>query len=235
MPSRSTRVLAQLREGFGYVAGFSPLRAVLGLLALASLFGMPYTVLLPVVVSRRLHGGADLLGYLMAAAGVGALTGALFLASRRTVLGLGKFIPMASAAFGLGLMAFSRSEHIWLSLLLMFVTGLGMMVHMAVSNTIVQTITDEDKRGRVMSYYMMAFVGMAPFGSLWAGALADVIGAPDTLLVGGAVCVAGALWFLRALPRLRDAVRPIYVRLGILPEMATGINQASQLRVPPEE
>jgi MFS family permease len=232
---RTSHVWAEFREGFQYVAGFGPIRSVLLLLALVSLMGMPYSVLMPVFASSVLHGGAHTLGFLMAASGLGALCGALYLASRSSVLGLGRIIALSAAAFGVGLVLFSQSRLVWLSLALMFVTGMGMMVQMAASNTILQTIVDEDKRGRVMSFYAMAFFGTAPFGSLLAGGLAQRIGAPNTLLIGGACCIAGALAFTRALPRIRRLVRPIYERLGILPAIAEGMQRASELTVPPED
>jgi MFS family permease len=231
---KETNMLRQLREGWTYAARFAPIRDVLILLALVSLVGMPYTVLMPVFANQVLRGGPNTLGLLMAASGVGALLGALFLASRKTVLGLGTYIPLTAAAFGAGLVAFSFSRSLWLSMLLMVVTGLGFMVQMAASNTVLQTIVDEDKRGRVMSFYTMAFMGTAPFGSLLAGGVAERIGAPYTLMFGGIGCVAGAIWFALTLPKLRRDVRPIYVRIGILPEMAAGIHTTSELSVPPE-
>ncbi|MGA9770002.1 MAG: MFS transporter [Blastocatellia bacterium] len=227
-------VLQQLREGWRYAFRFAPIRNVLLLLALVSLVGMPYTVLMPVFANEVLHGGPNTLGLLMAASGVGALGGAMFLAARKSVLGLGKYISLMAGAFGAGLMVFSFSRMLWLSLLLMIVTGLGFMVQMAASNTVLQTIVEEDKRGRVMSFYTMAFMGTAPFGSLLAGSIAERIGAPHTLFFGGLGCVLGALWFAKSLPSLRRDVRPIYVRIGILPEMAEGIHQTSELSVPPE-
>jgi len=141
--------------------------------------------------------------------------------------------PLTAGAFGAGLISFSFSRALWLSLLLMVVTGLGFMVQMATSNTILQTIVEEDKRGRVMSFYTMAFMGTAPFGSLLAGVVAERIGAPHTLMLGGLGCILGALWFARSLPALRKDVRPIYVRIGILPEVATSIQNTSELSVPP--
>jgi MFS family permease len=233
-PTRDANILAQLKEGWNYTARSAPIRSVLILLALVSLVGMPYTVLMPVFATQILHGGPSTLGWLMAASGVGALAGALLLAARKSVLGLGKYIPLMAAAFGVGLAAFSFTRVTWLALLLMMVTGLGFMVQMAASNTVLQTIVDEDKRGRVMSFYTMAFMGTAPFGSLLAGSVADRIGAPHTLLFGGIGCVLGALWFAKTLPSLRRDVRPIYVRIGILPEMAEGIHHTSDLSIPPE-
>jgi MFS family permease len=227
-------VFQQFREGWAYVSGFSPVRNILLLLALVSLVGMPYTVLMPVFANEILRGGPYALGWLMAASGVGALSGAMFLAARRSVVGLGKFIPLMAGAFGAGLIAFSFSRWLWLSLILMVMTGLGFMVQMAVSNTLLQTILEEDMRGRVMSFYTAAFMGTAPFGSLLAGSVADRIGAPRTLLFGGLGCVAGALWFARSLPALRRDVRPIYVRKGILPEVAAGLQTTTQLGMSPE-
>ncbi|MBV9960532.1 MAG: MFS transporter [Acidobacteria bacterium] len=233
-PRSETNMLREIREGWRYASGFAPIRNVLLLLALVSLVGMPYTVLMPVFANEILRGGPSTLGLLMAASGVGALCGAFFLAGRKSVLGLGKYIPLTAGAFGAGLVAFSFSRSLWLSMLLMVVTGLGFMVQMAASNTVLQTIVDEDKRGRVMSFYTMAFMGTAPFGSLLAGSLADRIGAPHTLIFGGLGCVLGALWFATTLPSLRRDVRPIYVRIGILPELRTGIQHTSELSVPPE-
>lgn len=231
---KEAKMLRQLREGWKYASGFAPIRKVLLLLALVSLVGMPYTVLMPVFANVVLHGGPNTLGLLMAASGVGALMGALLLAARKSVLGLGKFIPLMAGAFGAGLVAFSFSRAIWLSLLLMVVTGFGFMIQMAASNTVLQTIVEEDKRGRVMSFYTMAFMGTAPFGSLLAGSVADRIGAPQTLLLGGLGCILGALWFATSLRALRRDVRPIYVKIGILPEMAAGVQNTSELSVPPE-
>jgi MFS family permease len=216
-------VLADLVEGFRYAAGSVPIRSVLLLLALVSLMGMPYTVLMPAMASEVLHGGPGTLGSLMAASGLGALTGALYLATRQSVLGLGRIIGLCAAAFGASLIAFSQSQSLWLSLLIMAPTGMSMMVEMAASNTVLQTIVDEDKRGRVMSFYAMAFFGTAPIGSLVAGAVASRFGAAFAILIGGVACIAGALVFFRALPAVRAATRPIYVRLGILPDTAGSV------------
>lgn len=232
-PSR--KVLPQLVEGFRYAAGFGPIRAVLLLLALMSLMGLPYMVLMPVMARDVLHGDAGTLGYLMAVSGLGALGGALFLASRNTVVGLGKVIAVAAGAFGVALVGFGGSRVLWLSFLLMVPVGAGMMIQMAASNTIVQTLVDEDKRGRVMSFYTVALVGTTPFGSLLAGVLADHLGAPWTLMIGGGGCVLGALVFATQLPRLRAQVRPLYQQKGILPALAEGLRQASELQTPPEE
>jgi MFS family permease len=188
------------------------------MLAVVSLMGMPYTTLLPVIVTEQLRGGADLLGYLTAASGLGAMVGVLYLASRPSVLGLGRIIALAGGGFGLGLIAFGSSGHVALSLGFLFLAGMGMMVSLAAGNTVLQTIVDEDKRGRVMSLYTMAVAGMVPFGSLLSGVLARHLGAPNTVRLGGAACALGAAAFALALPRLREEVRPIYRRLGILPD-----------------
>jgi MFS family permease len=233
--AKAHNTLNELREGWNYVSRFPPIRNVLLLLALVSLVGVPYSVLMPIFADRLRPNDPHVLGWLMAASGVGALVGALSLAARRSVLGLGRVIPMASGAFGLGLIGFSLCHVLWLSLLLMVVTGFGFMMQMASSNTLLQTIVEDDKRGRVMSFYTMAFMGTAPFGSLLAGGLAERIGAPHTLLYGGLGCLVGALGFAKGLPGLRAAIRPIYRQLGILPELVSGINQASELARPPED
>lgn len=227
LATKQANIFKQLREGWTYAANFAPIRNTLVLLALVSLVGMPYTVLMPVFADDVLHGGPNTLGLLMAASGVGALVGAMLLAARKSVLGLGKFIPLMAGVFGAGLVAFSFTRVLWLSLALMILTGLGFMVQMAVSNTVLQTIVEEDKRGRVMSFYTMAFMGTAPFGSLLAGGVAERIGAPHTLLFGGIGCILGALWFAQSLPALRRDVRPIYVKTGILPDTAAGSNKHS--------
>jgi MFS family permease len=234
-PARGKAVWHDLREGWRYVTGSPPIRSVLLLLGLSSLVGMPYTVLMPIFAGTVLHGGPHTLGFLMGAAGVGALISATLLAMRKSVVGLGRVVPMSAALFGVGLMTFSQSRLLWLSLVLLLVAGAGMMQQLAASNTIVQTIVEDDKRGRVMSFYSMAFLGMTPFGSLLGGIAANHFGAPDTLFVGGVLCVVGAGWFALQLPALRASVRPIYVRLGIIPEISAGIQNASTLLTPPEE
>jgi len=231
----SKKLFEELAEGWAYVSGSIPIRSILLLLALVSLLGMPYTILMPIFAARVLHGGPHTLGFLMASIGVGALAGALALASRRTVLGLGRVIPISACLFGAALIAFGFSKFLWLSMCLLLVTGFGMMRHMAASNTILQTILEEEKRGRVMSFYAMSLAGMTPFGSLLAGGLASWMGAPATVIVSGAACVAGALIFARYLPRLRQLIRPIYTELGILPELAAGIESASRLQTAPDD
>ncbi len=228
--ARTANMLEDLRSGFRYALGFPPILALLLLLALVSLAGMPYTVLLPLVADRVLHGGSHTLGFLMGAAGVGALFGALYLASRNTVLGLGRVIALATALFGAALVAFSFSRWLLLSLALLALVGTGFMVQIAASNTVLQTIVREEMRGRVMAFYTMAFMGMAPFGSLLAGALAARLGAPAAIRAGGIGCLAGAAVFARWLPRIREHVVPIYIERGILPQVATGLASATALR-----
>ncbi len=213
------RLTSELSEGWRYVKESAPIRSVLLFLALVSLVGMPYTVLMPVFAGAILHGGPHTLGFLMAASGLGALTGAVTLAMRPSVLGLGRVIAWSAGLFGAGLIGLGLSRVLWLSLLAVAAAGFGMMRHMASSNTILQTIVAEDKRGRVMAYYSMAFQGIAPFGSLAAGAIAAKAGAPWTILGGGALCLGGAAWFAWRLPRLRRVVHPIYAELGILPPL----------------
>lgn len=228
-------VLSELHEGWNYVIGFQPIWSILLLLALISLVGMPYTALMPIFAGKILHGGAHTLGFLMGAVGVGALFGAITLAARRSVLGLGRMVPLTAAGFGASLIAFSASQQLWLSLLLLVVTGYCFMQQMASSNTILQTIVEDRKRGRVMSFYAISFQGVAPFGSLIAGAVANRIGAPYTLMIGGATCIVGAAIFGSQLPALRQLIRPIYAQIGIIPEVAAGIHTASVFQEPPED
>src|SRR6476646_8282749 len=173
-----SNLVEALRAGFRYVTDFVPIRTVLLLLALVSTMGIPYAVLLPAVVAKLLHGGPHTLGWLMTASGVGALAGAFFLAARSSVVGLGRVIAVASGVFGAALVALGMSRTLWLSLLIMPPIGAGFMVSLAASNMIVQTLTEEHLRGRVMAFYTMAFLGTAPLGSLMAGVLADRIGEP---------------------------------------------------------
>lgn len=225
----------ELREGFSYALNFAPIKYILLLLALVSLMGMPYNVLMPVFAKDILHGGPHTFGFLMTASGVGAFAATMYLASRKSVVGLGRIIAIASGIFGTGVAAFSLSRTLWVSVLFLLVAGFGAMAQIASSNTILQTIVDDDKRGRVMSLFTMAFMGMTPFGSLVAGAMASRIGASNTLLVGGITCLAGSVIFASRLPSFRESIRPIYTKMGIIPEIATGIRTAAELSVPPEE
>ncbi|HEY6878386.1 MAG TPA: MFS transporter, partial [Polyangiales bacterium] len=232
-PVTQKRVLHELRDGLSYVANFPPIRAVLLLLATFALAGMPYATLLPVIAREQLGGAAATLGVLTGAAGAGALCGALYLAARPSVLGLGRLIVGAGLAFGLAQVALSQVGSLWGALPLMVVIGGGMMVQVAACNTIVQTIVDEDKRGRVMSLYSMAVFGVVPFGALVAGRVSDAFGAHNALLLGGSLCCLSSLSFRRTLPRLREHIRPIYTRLGILPELERGVNEAIHASEPP--
>ncbi|MGA2464545.1 MAG: MFS transporter [Thermodesulfobacteriota bacterium] len=216
--AQSSKVFQGLKEGFSYAFGFAPIRSVLLLLGLVSLMGMPFTVLMPIFAEKILHGGPQALGFLSGATGVGAIAGSIYLASRKSVLGLGRIIVISSNLFGIGLIGFSLSRLFWLSLLMMLLTGFGMMVEMASSNTVLQTIVEEDKRGRIMGFYTMAFMGMVPFGSLLAGTLANNIGAPNTVMIGGVACILGSVLFAKKLPSLRRITRPIYVEKGIISE-----------------
>jgi MFS family permease len=222
-------MLKDLREGLRYTFGFPPMKHLIFLLGIVSLMGMSYSVLMPVFAKEVLHGGSHTYGFLMGAAGFGALIGALFLASRKTVLMLGRIVPAAALLFGAGLIILSVSRSFILSLILMVFIGLGMMMQAASSNTILQTITDDNMRGRVMSFYTMAVMGTAPFGSLLAGAMAKVIGTPWTMFAGGFATILGGLFFLRKLPALKALVQPIYVKMGIIPEVASGIQTANEM------
>lgn len=210
-------MLEQMKEGWTYVSTFRPIRTILLLFGLLSLMGWPFMVLLPIFASTVLHGGPHTLAFLTAASGIGALTSAVSLALRKSVLGLTRMIQWSACLLGVGLILFGLSHVLWLSLLLMLVVGFGLMQCIAASNTVIQTLVPEDKRSRVMSYYTMAFVGMAPFGSLLAGGLAHYLGAPRAVMLTGASCVLGAAWFTFELPAVRKVIRPIYMEMGIIP------------------
>jgi MFS family permease len=229
--NKKSEILKELKEGLDYAFGFSPIRHLLILLGLVSLTGMSYSVLMPVFAKEILLGGPHTYGFLMGGAGFGALLGALFLASRETVLKLGRIIPAAAILFGTGLIILSLTRLFSLSLILMAFVGMGLMLQTAASNTILQTITEDDKRGRVMSFYTMAVMGTAPFGSLLAGGLAKVIGTPGTIFTGGIITIIGALFFLRKLPDLKILVRPIYEKMGVITEVAEGIQTASESEI----
>jgi MFS family permease len=214
---KTASMLEQMREGWDYVRTFWPLRTVLLLFALISLMGYPYMVLLPIFAAQVLHGGPTTLGWLSGASGTGALISALSLAVRKSVAGLTRMLPIAAAMLGCALMLFGFSHTLWLSLALMVVAGFGLIQVASVSNTLIQWLVTEDKRARVMSYYTMAFFGAAPFGSLLAGALAHRIGAPHTVVVTGAFCVAGAIWFTFQLPKVSAHMRPSSPDLALRP------------------
>ncbi len=234
-PQGEVRVLEQLREGFAYGFGFPPIRAVLLFLAIAALIAQPYTVLMPVIATRMLHGGADTLGLLMAATGLGALAGALYLAGRATVVGLGRVIVVAATLFGIALIGVALSRTTWLSCAFLVLAGFGMMVHAASSNTILQTIVEERMRGRIISLYTLAFLGMAPLGSLYAGSVAGRWGAPVAIGIGAGVTLLASAYFATRLPTLREYAWPVYRRMGILPEVAAGLGSATDLAAPPEQ
>jgi MFS family permease len=228
LPKKESHMLKELKEGLSYTFGFAPIKHLILLLGLVSLMGSSYQVLMPVFAKEVLHGSSVTYGFLMGAAGLGALLGAIYLASRETLLRLGRIIPAAAGLFGVGLIIMSFMKVFPVTLILIMFVGLGLMLHTASSNTILQIITDDDKRGRVMSFYTMAIMGTAPFGSLLAGFLAKYIGTSETILVGGLTCVAGALIFLKKLPELKSIVRPVYVKMGIIKEVAAGIQTASE-------
>jgi MFS family permease len=214
---KTTSTLTELKAGWTYVSGFLPVRTILLLFAVVSLMGMPFVVLMPIFAKSVLHGGPHTLGFLMASMGLGALISALSLVARKNVRGLVKMIPIAGTVFGLGLIGFGLSRNFWLSMIMLLIAGMGMLQGMAVSNTVIQTIVSEDKRGRVMSYYTLAFMGMAPFGSLLAGTMAHAMGAPWTVVVNGCLVLLAAAWFATRMPAVRREIRSIYQEMGILP------------------
>lgn len=208
--------MAHLMEGFRFVAHTAPIRAILLLLGLVSLVAMPYTVLMPIFADRILHGGARGLGILMGATGVGALMGALMLAARTGVQGLGRWVTFACAGFAVTLMAFGLSKNFWLSAMLLVPVGFCMMLQMSSSNTLIQSMVPDHLRGRVMSVYSMMFMGMAPFGALLGGAMADRLGAPLTVIIGAVACLGGAAIFGLRLPKIRGEARQLIIAQGMV-------------------
>jgi MFS family permease len=229
-PRKKADMLEQIREGWDYVYTFRPIRTILLLFSLISLMGYSWSVLLPIFAAQVLHGGAATLGWLMGASGIGALVSALSLAVRKSVVGLTRMLQIASATLGGALILFGLSHTLWLSLVLMAFVGFGMLQAASASNTIIQSLVPEDKRARAMSYYTMAFFGAAPFGSLLAGSLADRIGATHTVIITGAFCIAGSLWFTLELPKIRAVMRPIYQEMGLL--LAPRINLSPGIHEP---
>jgi MFS family permease len=203
--------LENILEGFRFVAQNAPVRSLMFLLGLVSFTAMPYAVLMPLFADKILHGGAQALGLLMGCSGVGALGGAITLAMRKTVYGLGKWVAASCAGFGLSLLFFSLSRSLWLSALLLVPAGFCAMIQMASSNTLIQSMVPDRLRGRVMSVYAMTFMGMAPMGALLAGSLAHHLGASMTVAIGGVAAVIGAVVFGLNLPALRPAAREMIV------------------------
>jgi MFS family permease len=202
-------------EGFRFVRQTGPIRAILLLLGLVSLVAMPYAVLMPIFADRILHGGAKAFGNLMGATGVGALLGALTLASKTGIRGLGRWVAFACAGFGISLILFSFSRNLWLSIFLLLPVGFSMMLQMSSSNTLIQAMVPDQLRGRVMAVYSMMFMGMAPFGAFLAGALADRIGAPITVAMGGVAAIGGATLFWLRLPTIRVEARRLIVAQAV--------------------
>lgn len=227
--SQKRHPILQLKDGVIYAYSFPPIRIILLLLTVISLMGMPYNVLMPVFAKNILQGGPCVLGLLMGAAGVGALIAAVYLASRSNVLGLEKWMVYTAVILALGLIALALSRNLILSMIDMLLIGFGLIFLMAAGNTLLQTIVDDDKRGRVMSFYTFSIMGMAPFGSLFYGVLAKWFGVPFTLAAGGVACFAGAIIFYFKLPELQKHVHPIYLRLGFLPEIADGLESAVEI------
>jgi MFS family permease len=228
-------VLHELREGIHYAWNSVPIRVLLLMMALISLTGLPaFNILMPVFAKALGNPAKDsqTLGWLMATSGAGALLCAVFLASRRSVVGLGRVIALAAVLFGASMIAFAMSRHLWLSLLIAPVAGFGMLATFASANTLLQTLADDDKRGRVMSLFTVAFLGMAPFGNLLTGFAAKhfgggIGGASLTISIAGVIVIVGAAFFGAMLPSIRKLVRPIYIQKGILEEVATGLGNAA--------
>jgi MFS family permease len=216
---RKGSTFSNIVEGFSFVAKTAPIRGLLLLLGLVSLMGMPYAVLMPIFADKILGGGSDTLGYLMGASGVGALTAALILASRKQIFGLGRWVVFASGGLGISLILFSFSNVFWLSLILLVPVGFSMMTQMSSSNTLIQSMAPDELRGRVMSVYSMMFMGMAPLGALLAGSLAGILGAQYTVAIGGVACIIGSIFFGLRLPKLREEGRQMILDL----QMTAGV------------
>lgn len=212
------RVFADMKDGFRYASGFTPVKELLMLVAVISFFGLTFPVLLPVFASDILHGNSHTFGFLVSSAGAGAFTATLYLASRKSIIGLGRVVNVALFTLSAGFIVFSFSEYLLLSLLSLFVVGFSSIVTIASSNTILQTVVDEKKRGRVMSLYVMAFTGTAPVGGLIAGSVSEAVGAPLTLAVCGVFCLLIAVAYTIMLPGVMKSVRPIFCELGFSPE-----------------
>ena len=213
---RPQGMLEEIREGWSYVSSFLPIRVLLMFVALVSLMGNSHAVLLPIFASSVLHGGPTTLGWLTSASGIGALMSTFLLALRKSVVGLARVVQLAGALLGLALILFGFSHVLWLSLLLMVLIGFGLMQSVTGVNTIIQSLVPEDMRGRIMSYYAMAFLGAAPFGNLLASALAERLGTPAAVVLTGAACFASSIWLALQLPRVIGAMRPIYAQKGLL-------------------
>lgn len=226
-PVKDLKVFKELKEGFSYTFKFPPIKYLIVLLASVSIMSTAVTLLAPVFAKQYLKGGADIYGFLIGAFGSGALLGAVYLLNKKNVLGLGRLIAIAVFTFGISMILFSFSRLFLFSLFMMFFAGTGMMLHVASTNTLLQTISEESKRGRVMSFYTMAFRGMSPFGSLIAGSLGSIIGAPSTLILSGVICLTGSIIFAKKLKVIRPLIRPIYENLGILPQLANGVQSAA--------
>jgi MFS family permease len=203
-------------EGFRFARHTAPVRSLLLMVGMVSLVAMPYTVLMPIFAASVLHGGARGLGLLMGATGLGALLGSLTLASKRNVRGLGRWVWTAGVVFGGSLILFSISRSFWVSVALLVPTGFGMMVQMGATNTLLQVMSPDRLRGRVMALYSMMFIGMAPIGALLGGAVASTIGAPWTVAIGGSTCLAGGILFARRLPKIRGEARALIQAQGML-------------------
>jgi MFS family permease len=225
----------ELREGFLYASRFLPIRVILLICCTASMVGGSYNVILPEYAVQILHGNVRTLGMMTTAAGFGALIGALFLATRNSVIGLGKWIGIGLILMGIGFVALAWANQFWIAFAALTVIGFGLIVQMAASNTLLQTIVEEDMRGRVMSFFTMAFLGMASIGSIFTGYIAEIFGIAFVFTMNACVCLSCALTFFALLPRLRELIRPIYARLNIINPLISSIDVACELKLMPKE
>lgn len=232
--SKRQNIFTELKEGFAYAAKFGPIRDLLLLILLLSFVGMSFPVVLPVIAAKALGGGSGVYGALVAASGFGAFAATVYLAMRANVMGLGRIVSIGMFLFGFALIGFSFSRMIPLSLVLVAIAGGAMILNMAASNTIIQTIVDENKRGRVMSMYVMAFMGSAPAGSLFSGYVANSFGAPVAVFIGGLCALSGGVLFAKRLPEIRKIIQPIYREKGIFTVADRSVESAIELGNTPE-
>jgi MFS family permease len=226
-PEKHEKILTGFIDGFKYCYGYFPIRVLLMMVALLSLAGMPFIVLVPAFAKDVLGGDSHTQGFILSSIGAGALIAAIYLAARKSVLGLGKVVSVMGVTFGIGLACLSFTRIHWMVYAILVPTGFAMIASLASMNTLLQTLTDDNKRGRVMGFYAMALMGIAPFGSLLYGTVANWAGVPCTMMGGGIICAIGALYFERWRPIVRRMARRVCVQKGIIPEIARSIDMES--------
>lgn len=225
---RRQNVLTDIQEGFSYVSGNIPIRALLLLMSAVSFFGLPLMTFIPAYVKDILQGDSEMLGFLLSCIGVGSFLAALYLAARKSVVGLGKVVTISAFLLGISLMILSYFDTYWIAAFICLPAGFAIISTVASINTLLQTLSDEDKRGRVMGYLAMTFTGIAPVGSMFLGSLEKQTGLPAIILISGVSCALGGIIFEYYRPLVRKHARQVYIRKGIIQEIATGIDAAEE-------